>query len=62
MSSLDKEFKEFEHLHRQFIVAYTLLTTKKVKSRAVDARKALGEMGKLTKKLRATIQEYKSSI
>ncbi len=60
--TLESEFKAFSDAHRDFLVAYTLLTTKQIKSKAPEARKALKEIMDLAKELRKTIQEYKEKI
>ena len=60
--TLESEFKEFEEAHREFLVAYTLLTTKKIKSKAPEARKALQKLKELSGDLRKSIQAYKESL
>jgi hypothetical protein len=59
---LESEFKELENAHRAFLVAYTILTEKKVKSKAPEARKALMDMINICKELRKSVQEYKEKI
>lgn len=60
--TLESDFKKFEEAHRDFIVAYTLLTTKKIKSKAPEARKALMEIINLSKDLRKSVQAYKEKL
>lgn len=60
--SLESEFKEFEQHHREFLVHYHLLTTKKTKSEAAKARKSLQELSVLIKSMRKSIMEFKNSI
>ena len=55
-------------LHEQIVAAYTSYVAESekfeergVKAAAARARKALGELGKLTKVLRAEIQEAKTT-
>lgn len=60
--SLESDFKKMEQHYRDFIVAYTLLTTKKVKSRAPEARKALMGVATMAKELRKSIQVYKEKL
>jgi hypothetical protein len=60
--TLESEFKAFDEAYKDFIVAYTLLTTKKIKSKAPEARKALKDIMDLSKELRKTIQDYKEKI
>ena len=59
---LESEFKEFEQHHREFLVHYHLLTTKKTKSEAAKARKSLQEMSHLIKEMRKSIMVYKNKI
>lgn len=59
---LESEFKELEAAHREFLVAYTILTEKKIKSKAPEARKALKKMMDISKDMRKSVQEYKESI
>lgn len=59
---LEEEFKELEAAHRDFLVAYTILTQKKIKSKAPEARKALITMINVCKDLRKSVQEYKDKI
>lgn len=59
---LKTEFDHFEQSHREFITAFTLLTTKKIKSRAPEARKALMNIINSAKDLRKLIQEFKEKI
>ena len=60
--ALEAEFKELEAAHRDFLVAYTILTQKKIKSKAPEARKALMSMINECKELRKSVQEYKDKI
>jgi len=60
--SLQSEFKELEAAHRQFLVAYTLLTEKNIKSKATEARKALMLIINTSKALRKSVQEYRNNI
>jgi hypothetical protein len=53
---------EFEKAYRDYLVAYTILTTKKTKSKAAEARKALMTMKNLCGDLRKSIQVYKEKI
>lgn len=59
---LESEMKKFDQAHREFLVAYTILTTKKTKSKAAEARKALMTIKNLCTDLRKSIQEYKEKI
>ena len=60
--TLTSEFQELEAAHREFLVAYTLLTTKQIKSKAPEARKALMAIIEAAKLLRKSVQEYKEGI
>jgi hypothetical protein len=60
--TLESEIKEFDKAYKDFIVASTLLTEKKIKSRATDARKALMTIRNVSKTLGKSILEYKNSI
>lgn len=60
--TLEKEFKDLEEAHRAFLVAYTILTQKKVKSKAPEARKALMDIINISKDLRKSVQAFKESI
>ena len=60
--SLENDFKDFEKAHRELIVAFTLLTTKKIKSRAPEARKALMKIINISKDMRKSIQKFKEKI
>jgi hypothetical protein len=60
--SIDSEFEELERAHRAFLVAYTILTEKKIKSKAPEARKALMDIIAVAKELRKSVQAYKDSI
>ena len=60
--TLDSDFKELEQAHRDFLVAYTILTTKKIKSKAPEARKALMNIINVAKDLRKSVQDYKEKI
>lgn len=59
---LESDFKELEKAHREFLVAYTILTEKKIKSKAPEARKALMNIITISKDLRKSVQEYKEKI
>lgn len=59
---LESDFAKLEQAHRDFIVAYTILTTKKIKSKAPEARKALMNIINISKDLRKSVQEYKEKI
>ena len=59
---LESDFKDLEEAHRELIVAYTLLTTKKIKSKAPEARKALMNIINVAKEMRKSVQEYKEKI
>ncbi len=60
--SLESEFKQLQDAHRRYLVAYTLLTDKKIKSKATEARKALGDMVKIIKDHKKSILEFKKNI
>lgn len=60
--TLESEFKELEEAHREFLVAYHLLTTKKIKSKAPEARKALQRIREVSGDLRKSVQAYKEKI
>ena len=60
--SLEGEFKDLEAAHRDFLVAYTVLTQKRIKSKAPEARKALMNMINICKDLRKSVQEYKNKL
>jgi hypothetical protein len=60
--SLEKQFGDLEQAHRDFLVAYTILTQKKIKSKAPEARKALMEIINISKELRKSVQEFKDKI
>ena len=64
-----KQTKETEMSHEQIVEQYeaylkehAAFEEKGVKAAATRARKALGELGKLTKSRRAEIQEKKNSM
>ena len=64
-----KQTKETEMSHEQIVEQYEAylkeheaFETKGVKAAATRARKALGELGKLTKSRRAEIQEKKNGM
>ena len=59
---LEKQFEELEKAHRDFLVAYTILTQKKIKSKAPEARKALMEIITVSKELRKSVQEFKDLL
>lgn len=60
--TLESDFKDLEKAHRDFLVAYTILTTKKIKSKAPEARKALMAMINTCKELRKSVQAFKENI
>jgi hypothetical protein len=60
--TLPSDFDKLEAAHRAFLVAYTILTEKKIKSKAPEARKALMEIITVSKDLRKSVQEYKEKI
>ena len=60
--TLESDFKELEQAHREFLVAYTILTTKKIKSKAPEARKALMNIINISKDMRKSVQDYKEKI
>jgi hypothetical protein len=60
--TLDSEFKELEEAHRRFLVAYTVLTEKKVKSKAAESRKALMDIITVCKEMRKSVQAFKEKI
>ena len=60
--TLKSDFEELEAAHRDFITAYTVFTTKKIKSRAPVARKALMRIILASKALRKSVQEFKTKI
>jgi hypothetical protein len=60
--TLESDFKDLEKAHRDLIVAYTLLTEKKIKSKAPEARKALMELINVAKEMRKSVQEFKEKI
>lgn len=60
--SLAKDFQTLEAAHRDFLVAYTLLTQKNIKSKAPEARKALMDIINISKELRKSVQTYKEQI
>jgi hypothetical protein len=60
--TLESDFKDLEQAHIEFLVAYTILTTKKIKSKAPEARKALGNIMKIAKDMRKSVQDYKEKI
>ena len=59
---LEQDFNELEKAHRDLIVAYTILTEKKIKSKAPEARKALMDIINIAKDMRKSVQDYKDSI
>ena len=59
---LESDFKKLEEAHRKLLVAYTLLTEKKIKSKATEARKALMELINVSKDMRKSIMVFKESI
>ena len=60
--TLESEFKDLEQAHIHFLVAYTTLTEKKIKSKAPEARKALMDIINIAKDLRKSVQDYKEKI
>ena len=60
--TLESDFKELEKAHRELIVAYTILTEKKIKSKAPEARKALMNIINIAKDMRKSVQDFKDSI
>ena len=60
--SLESEMAQFDQAHRDFLVAYTILTSKNTKSQAVKARKALMTIKNLCIDLRKSVQEYMKNI
>lgn len=60
--TLESDFKDLEKAHRDFLVAYTILTEKRTKSKATEARKALMEIINISKELRKSVQEFKEKI
>ncbi len=59
---IKQDFEKLEAAHRRFIVAYTILTEKKIKSKSAEARKALMEMINISKDLRKSVQAFKDKI
>ena len=60
--ALEEDFKDLEKAHRELLVAYTILTEKKIKSKAPEARKALMDIINIAKDMRKSVQEYKEKI
>jgi hypothetical protein len=60
--TIESDYKALEESHRAFLVAYTVLTTKKIKSKAPEARKALMGIIEASKSLRKSVQEFKEKI
>lgn len=60
--SLEKLFSQFEELHREVLVEYDGLTVGKKKVCATRLRKALMEISKLTKEMRAEAITYKEKL
>lgn len=60
--TLESDFKELEKAYRELIVAYTILTEKKIKSKAPEARKALMNIINVAKDMRKSVQDFKDSI
>lgn len=60
--SLEKEFNNFQIEYRNLLVAYTILTEKKIKAKAPEARKALMNIITISKELRKLVQEYKEAL
>jgi hypothetical protein len=59
---LESDFNDLEKAHRGLIVAYTILTEKKIKSKAPEARKALMDIINIAKEMRKSVQEFKDKI
>jgi hypothetical protein len=59
---LESDFEDLEKAHRELIVAYTMLTEKKIKSNAPKARKALMDIINIAKEMRKSVQEFKEKI
>jgi hypothetical protein len=59
---LESDFKDLEEAHRKLIVAYTILTEKKIKSKAPEARKALMDIINIAKGMRKSVQEFKDKL
>jgi hypothetical protein len=59
---IETDFKDLEKAHRDFLVAYTILTEKKIKSKAPEARKALMDIINIAKELRKSVQDFKEKI
>jgi hypothetical protein len=59
---IESDFKDFEKAHREFLVAYTILTEKKIKSKAPEARKALMDIINIAKDMRKSVQDFKEKI
>jgi hypothetical protein len=60
--TLESDYKDLEQAHVEFLVAYHMLTTKKIKSKAPEARKALMDIITIAKDLRKSVQDYKEKI
>ena len=60
--TLQSEFADLETAHRAFLIAYTVLTEKKIKSKAPEARKALMDIINISKELRKSVQDFKEKI
>ena len=59
---LEQDFKDLEKAHRELLVAYTILTEKKIKSKAPEARKALMNIINIAKDMRKSVQDFKDKI
>jgi hypothetical protein len=59
---LADEAKKLDQAYKNWIVASEILRSKKIKSKAPEARKALMEMMNLCKTLRKSVQTFKESI
>lgn len=60
--TLESDFKDLEKAHRDLLVAYTMLTEKKIKSKAPEARKALMNIINIAKDMRKSVQDFKDNI
>jgi hypothetical protein len=60
--TLESDYKDLEQAHTEFLVAYHMLTTKKIKSKAPEARKALMDIITIAKDMRKSVQDFKEKI
>ena len=60
--TLESDFKDLEKAYRELLVAYTILTEKKIKSKAPEARKALMNIINIAKDMRKSVQDFKDKI